>query len=333
MVKLSVVLIDNDPKMANYIRNELKRYYDEITVIQVFNLDMLLEILSSKAYDVIITEYELGWVDALTVLDYVKETNPYCPVIVFTTKLSFETFNEGIKRGLDDYVFKFPYASQRLLTSIRICLQNAHNLKKAKEAKQLYEVLFNSVPIALCMISETNDIIEVNNAFLSLFGFTSYEQVKRMDIRQFFVNGSTNLEELKSEVLEGQKSTKMRVQLKRRDGSQFWAEIHYRIIEQDEKEGLKLIFSIIDISETIKINDLKKRAFLKIEEVIEKNATIIDSLRNQLSVMAVLAELSENEHKKKLLKKIDEVDKLLSKMNEQMAISLKIKDFIKKYYE
>ncbi|HYF59074.1 MAG TPA: response regulator [Burkholderiaceae bacterium] len=79
-------------------------------------------VLASRAPDVVVTDYRIGWIDGLTVLARVKARWPDVPVVMFTNTGSEEICAEGMKSGLSDYVIKrrdqYPKVSHAVRTAL-----------------------------------------------------------------------------------------------------------------------------------------------------------------------------------------------------------------------
>ncbi|HEX5692725.1 MAG TPA: hypothetical protein VFX76_22085, partial [Roseiflexaceae bacterium] len=65
---LSVALIDDNPDDRTLIIRELKRALPKLQVTEIASQAQLDAMLQRGGYDIVITDYQLGWNDGLTIL-------------------------------------------------------------------------------------------------------------------------------------------------------------------------------------------------------------------------------------------------------------------------
>ena len=87
-----------------------------------------------------------------------------------------------------------------------------------------------------------------------------------------------------------------------------------------------------DVSARRQLEDLKKKAFIQIEENIEQLAILNDSIRNPLTVIIALAEMDGAGINQKIVEAAWEIDKIIDQLDQGWLISRKVKDFLKKHY-
>ena len=82
------------------------RGFSQVQIREVMNLQALEATLLTGDFDLVITDYHLGFSDGLKVLKQIKEQYPACPVVMFTLTGNEELAVEGMKSGLEDYILK-----------------------------------------------------------------------------------------------------------------------------------------------------------------------------------------------------------------------------------
>jgi hypothetical protein len=146
------LLIDDSPDDRTIAQFELRQEFKEARITQAGNEPALTAALQGGPYDLVVTDYELGWTDGVTVLKAVKALNPECPVIMFTASGSEEVAVEAMKAGLDDYILKAPKHRRRLPAAARLALDHAAQRREVqragaalKESEERYRRLFQAV--------------------------------------------------------------------------------------------------------------------------------------------------------------------------------------------
>ncbi len=113
MAKLSALIVDDVPEMAQTIANDLasagfdaKTANDGATALARFTADPT---------DLVITDLRMKGTDGLDVLTGIKQADPTTPVIIMTAFGAVETAVEAMRRGAYHYVTK-PFALETLRT-------------------------------------------------------------------------------------------------------------------------------------------------------------------------------------------------------------------------
>jgi PAS domain S-box-containing protein len=116
----------------------------------------------------------------------------------------------------------------------------------------------------------------------------------------------------------------------REDGTRIPVEITAFSVTID---GQQLVLAIArDISERCQLENLKKRAFLQIEENIEQLAVLNDSIRNPLTVIIALAEIGDTEIDRKIIQQAWAIDAIIDELDQGWLISRKVKEYLKKHH-
>src|SRR4051812_33990834 len=105
---LRILLVDESPEDRLLLLRALNKEFPALDVTEVLDAEGLDSALFHGSFDVVITDYQLGWSNGIEVLQRVKFCFPDCPVVMFTAKGGEEIAVEALKNGLDDYVIKSP---------------------------------------------------------------------------------------------------------------------------------------------------------------------------------------------------------------------------------
>ncbi|MGH7299109.1 MAG: response regulator, partial [Candidatus Rokuibacteriota bacterium] len=144
-----ILLVDDNPDDRLLIRRALSRELPELAIVEVGDPAGLARALDDGAFDLVITDYGLGFTDGLALIDTLKARWPECPVILCTGTLSEEIAVEALRKGLDDYVLKDPRRFMRLPAAARRAIDHARQRAAARAAEMRYHELFDGAPVGL----------------------------------------------------------------------------------------------------------------------------------------------------------------------------------------
>ncbi len=157
----TLLLVEDDPNDLLLSRRALTPLGLEVRVAQTAaELERALE---EGGFDVVVTDYHLGFGDGLQVLERVKARYPDVPVLFFTITATEEVALEAMERGLEDYVVKHPKHFARLRKAVERALQ------RRMEARWLEAALAQS-PLAFLRLDPEGRVLECNPAFTRLVG-------------------------------------------------------------------------------------------------------------------------------------------------------------------
>src|SRR5919202_857181 len=120
---LRLLIIDDNPSDRILAIRELKREFPNLEVEEIKEAKGFERAVRAGHFDVVVTDYQLGWNNGLEVLHTIKKHYPNCPTIMFTNTGSEEIAVEAMKSGLDDYVLKSANRYLRLPAAVRAALE------------------------------------------------------------------------------------------------------------------------------------------------------------------------------------------------------------------
>jgi len=132
-----VLLVDDNPDDRALVMREMRKHMPELAITEVLNRPALDQALETGAFDLIITDFHLGWTTGLEVLKLAKARWPELPVIMFTGTGTEEAAVEAMRLGLSDYVVKSPRHMARLRSSVHAALSHAYETRARQHAEAL----------------------------------------------------------------------------------------------------------------------------------------------------------------------------------------------------
>jgi two-component system, NtrC family, response regulator HydG len=177
---IPILVVDDEESLRHTFKIFLKREgYGPIVLAS--NFEEAVGELTSKSFDLIISDIVLGGNTGIDLLKRIRELNISCPVIMVTGYPHVDTASEALRLGAFDYIQK-PVEKEQLLKTSRLALQQ-HRLQqekqKAEEEKEKYrgylDTLFRSVSDSILAIDKDMNIIKMNQAARSLMGAVNPE--------------------------------------------------------------------------------------------------------------------------------------------------------------
>lgn len=118
----TILIIEDDPKTANAIRNGLRGEGYDAAVARTG--DDGASQLTSATFDLVLLDWMLPGRDGIEVLRQLRAGGAKTPVLLLTARDAVEDRVLGLDSGADDYLVK-PFALAELLARIRVLLRRA----------------------------------------------------------------------------------------------------------------------------------------------------------------------------------------------------------------
>ena len=149
---LSIVMVDDDPTMAEMVSDSLKKKFPG-TTFTIYNTgeDALARLESEP--DIFILDYQLDSVkpdamNGIQILTKLKERYPNAPAIFLTGQDRIEVASNTIKYGAYDYIVKNETAFHKLELAVTQ-LANLRTLKKSHGFQKSLNIIFWVLVLAL----------------------------------------------------------------------------------------------------------------------------------------------------------------------------------------
>ncbi|TYT62835.1 PAS domain S-box protein [Natrialba swarupiae] len=165
-----VLYVDDTPSSRDALREYCTRELPGVDLITAATASEGLEICADRTLDCIVSAYQLSGMDGLEFLEYVRDTHPDLPFILFTAAGSETVASEAIASGVSEYVQKGGDEQFDLLAArIDDAIDRYHS-------RTGYRDLFEAIGDAIIVHDpETGDVVDVNRAVCEHWGY-SHEQ-------------------------------------------------------------------------------------------------------------------------------------------------------------
>ena len=167
MKEIQLLLIEDNEADAGLLLRELKKSGYTPLLERVDTPDALTVCLRSRAWDIIISDYNLPQFNGIDALAQVKQAGLDVPFIIVSGLIGEETATGAMRSGADDYLMKDNLS--RLAPAVERALREADNRRQrrlaeqqTREAKAQLEALFNSSNQVTYLLAEDYTIRRLN---------------------------------------------------------------------------------------------------------------------------------------------------------------------------
>ncbi len=173
---LHILLIEDNPGDANLIREMLTEAGDvSFRIEQVPRLSDGLVRLKQDGVDLVLLDLGLPDSQGLDTFRKLIEAEPDMPVIVLTGNNDQKCAVAAVREGAQDFLIKGQISEGVLERAIIYALGRKQAEEDLRLSESKYRSLYDSMMDAYVMVSLEGRIIEFNNAYRKMLGYTSEE--------------------------------------------------------------------------------------------------------------------------------------------------------------
>jgi len=132
-----VLLVDDDPSLADLMANQLDGLREDFSIQVETNPNDALDVIEAGSVDCVVSDHHMPRMTGLELLRYVREMDPDLPFILFTARGSEEIASDAVSEGVTDYFRKRRGSEQWRVLANRI--ENAAARYAAERAVQRRE--------------------------------------------------------------------------------------------------------------------------------------------------------------------------------------------------
>jgi PAS domain S-box-containing protein len=171
---MDVLVVEDNPTDRMVIQARLRRAFPGAQILAADGPLQFNEHLKRDGCDVVITDYWLGWIDGLSVLQRVRERWPRSRVIMLTGNGGEEVVASAFKYGLYRYLLK-PDGFDELVAAAVSAMES----KRREEFQELMAMIVNSLPDGIHSVDAAGIIASTNAAARQIYGYEDTEIVGR----------------------------------------------------------------------------------------------------------------------------------------------------------
>ncbi|NEX59629.1 ATP-binding response regulator [Noviherbaspirillum galbum] len=143
----NILVVDDNGDDRKLTVRALRTELPQATIVEAATASDF-DLHAANAYDCVITDFRLGWSDGLAILRRIKQDDPECPVIMFTSTGNEDTCAAGMKQGLSDYIVKRRGEYPKLPVAVRSSIELARARVTVREHQASIEELLEKEKLA-----------------------------------------------------------------------------------------------------------------------------------------------------------------------------------------
>ncbi len=171
---MDLLLVEDNPTDRMAIQARLRRAFPSAQILAAWGPLQFNDHLNRDRCDIVITDYWLGWIDGLSVLQRVRERWPRTRVIMLTGNGGEEVASSAFKYGLYQYLLK-PDGFDELVAVAEAAMES----KRREDVHDLMAMIVNSLPDGVHSVDAAGIITAANSAARQIYGYEDTEIVGR----------------------------------------------------------------------------------------------------------------------------------------------------------
>jgi PAS domain S-box-containing protein len=284
-----VLLVDDEADLADVAATFLEREDERFTVDTATGAGEALDVLSSRDFDCVVSDYDMPGQNGIEFLKAVREAHPDLPFILFTGKGSEEVASDAISAGVTDYLQKETGTSQYAVLANRIGnVVDQYRSRRELEASQKRLSLFiEQSPLGVLEYNSDFEIVRVNEAGEEILGYS--EEELRGETWEALVTEDSydDVDEVTSALHADEGGYHSVDENVRGDGEHIVCEWHNRVVTDDDGEVVAVFSLFQDVTERErrqqKLDELQGRTQLLMEtETVEETVRVATEAADDL---------------------------------------------------
>ncbi|WP_255196966.1 PAS domain S-box protein [Halorarius litoreus] len=246
-----VLHVDDEPDLALVTASQLTMVDDRFDTETATSVAEALDLLASRSFDCIVSDYDMPGRNGLQFLDAVRATDPDLPFILFTGKGSEEVASDAITAGVTDYLQKESGTSHYTLLANRIInAVEQHRAQQALEDSEKRLSLFiEQSPLGVIEFDPEFRIVRLNPAGEEILGYSEAElqgETWEKIVTSDSYDSVDAVTDALSEARGGYHSVNENL---RKDGTRIVVEWHNRLVTDEANEVVAVFSQFQDITE------------------------------------------------------------------------------------
>lgn len=165
----NILIVDDEESIRFTFEDFLTE--DGYTVSTAASYDEAIDLLKEADFDLLFVDIIMDGKTGIDLLREVRQKIPNAQVIIITGAPSVKTAAEALRLGALDYILK-PVRQDDLLRAARIAFRHKRLADEKDHCRSNVDAIFKSVKDAIVSVDEKMRIVDVNDAAMTLCGFT-----------------------------------------------------------------------------------------------------------------------------------------------------------------
>jgi PAS domain S-box-containing protein len=170
-----LLIVDDDPDLLVILPEAIQLRLPDSVIDTAPSAQMALERIKAVDYDAIVTDIKMPGMDGLGLMQAIHQMRPSTPTLLMTAHGEHDLAVKSLESGAYAFLQK-PLDREFLLAWLKRAIELRQLSRALEESEARFRILTDAAFEAIAL-SENGHILDVNQAFLSLFGYERDEVV------------------------------------------------------------------------------------------------------------------------------------------------------------
>ena len=170
-----LLIVDDDPDLLKILPEAIQLRLPDSVIDTAQSSQMALERIKVVDYDAIVTDIKMPGMDGLALMQAIRQTRPSTPTLLMTAHGERDLAVKSLESGAYAFLQK-PLDRVFLSAWLKRAIELRQLSRALEESEARFHILTDAAFEAIAL-SENGHVLDVNQAFLSLFGYQRQEVV------------------------------------------------------------------------------------------------------------------------------------------------------------
>lgn len=177
----------------------------------------------------------------------------------------------------------------------------------------------------------TGAVMYANRSFAAMFGYGESGAIAGRNLEAFFADPTLG-EKVTAHLLDNHAIVQETIGL-HSNGSPFHIQVSGSVVQNDAGQPLCIMLIVMDITERILIDQMKRKTYAQLGKNIEQFAILGDHIRNPLQVIVGYTEMIDDPLAGKILEQSRRIDEIVAELDRGWVESANVRHFLRKHGE
>jgi PAS domain S-box-containing protein len=272
--KIRVLLVDDDSGFLKITKQCLEMGQD-LLVDTALSVDEASTKLEKEKYDVVVSDYQMPEKDGLEFLKDLRRRGDTIPFVMFTGKGREEVAIKALNLGANQYLNKIG-ETETVYAELAHSIIEMAKVRKSEEAlresEEKLRAIVSSSPDAISVVELNGTILDCNQAFLRLHGYSSKDELIGKDGFEIICEKDrAKARAVVKQLLEQGHAEILRLRLMKKDGHEFTGELSGSLIHDSFGRPTTIVVVTKDLTEYVEAEETIRESQQKFERLFRGN--------------------------------------------------------------
>lgn len=295
--------------------------------------EQALEMVMEKLPDLVIMDIKLPGIDGIITSQLIQKIKK-TPIIFISGCSESDAILQamGVMSG---YISK-PFHERDIRIALEIAFYKHESEMLIQENRNWLQTVLECIGEGIIATNSSGEIHLLNSEAKKILGLKDFKKGTLLtDLLSLYTATSDRPVPIPTSIEENVSFSSFGslLHVKHNDGTIRYVDGTIAPIKDQSDLFLGLVVDLRDITERIETRESIDRAYHQIEENLEKFALLNDQIRNPLSVIVAIMDLDETDIIEKVMPYIQEIDAIITQLDEGYIVSSKVRNFLKRHHE